>query len=124
MEEWRPNPLADINGVGSRANLSAGYAELEALFGPAPHGEYKVSTSWVFSDPAGRVATIYDWKTTNLYDADGPSVEEFRRLPSYDWNVGALSQAAADAFLAWVTKRLSRYRAMKQTTPAALWRGE
>jgi len=36
----------------------------------------------------GNIATIYDWKETELYGEGGISVKEFRKLPSYSWHIG------------------------------------
>lgn len=71
--------------------INASYAELVRAFGE-PNGasdDYKVSTSWSIEDAlTGNVFELYDYKETNMYSNDLPSVEEFRQLPSYDWRIG------------------------------------
>lgn len=56
------------------------YADLVLAFGePSEGDEYKVSGEWMFFDEdSGAYFAIYDWKCTNLYDADLPSIEQFR----------------------------------------------
>lgn len=64
------------------------YRNLVSLFGkPSDGGCYKVSTEWNVTYK-GKTYSIYDYKETNLYDEELPSVEEFRRLPYYTWHIG------------------------------------
>ena len=71
--------------------LDASYSDLFELF-DEPNGEvddYKSSTAWELKDNKGRFVRISDYKSTILYDNDPelPTVEEFRKLPSYGWHV-------------------------------------
>jgi hypothetical protein len=52
--------------------------DLILAFGqPGSSDEYKVSGEYTFHDEESDVVfTMYDWKSTNLYDSDYPSPEE------------------------------------------------
>jgi hypothetical protein len=99
-------------GTSLKGYIPASYAALVTLFGePTPHIDgYKVSTEWVLESEAGAVITLYDYKETNLYCADYPTVEEFRKAPSYDWHIGATSEKAAGPFLIWIREELNRMK--------------
>ena len=90
MAKFQVNPKADTNGTSLQGYFNCSYKVLEAIFGePVKSDEYKVSTEWVFEDvETGDVYTLYDWKETNLYSPNYPSVDEFRSLKSYEWHIG------------------------------------
>jgi hypothetical protein len=44
----------------------------------------------------GETVTLYDYKETDLYSSDNPSVQEFRNLPKYAWHIGGQSQEQAE----------------------------
>jgi hypothetical protein len=53
-------------------------AMLVKMFGPGEESDgYKVSGEYVFTGPEGTVYTVYDYKSTSLYDDDYPTPEEF-----------------------------------------------
>ncbi len=93
--------------------ITASYAELERLLGPpnAASDGYKVSTEWTLSFN-GAIYTLYDYKETNFYDDDLPSVDEFRALPNYDWHVGSPmtdgQSTRADEFIVALRTMLTR----------------
>lgn len=65
------------------------YAKLVEVFGsPSESDGYKVSTEWGLTTDDGVSFSLYDYKETNLYDEDLPSVEEFRSLSSFGWHIG------------------------------------
>lgn len=77
-------------GTSFQGYLGASYAQLVGVLGESTHGasgDGKVSTEWALTFE-GEPFTVYDYKETNLYDADCPSVEEFRRMESYAWHIG------------------------------------
>jgi hypothetical protein len=77
--------------------LDTSFENLIRHFG-LPNGigdDYKVSTKWILHDYKGRIITIYDYKETNLYSDENPSVEEFRRRKSYQWHIGGTTPEAA-----------------------------
>jgi hypothetical protein len=83
------------------------YSTLVALFGePLEGDENKVSGEWIVRDADGNLLTIYDWKETDLWDSDLPSVEEFRKVADgrygHDWNVGGKNREAANKLIAFI----------------------
>ena len=84
----------DAMGTSLQSYVNTSYAHLIELFGepdPLNTDEYKVSTQWIIEDENGRVYTIYDYKMTKMYDHDGYTVKQFRKLPSYEWHIGGIS---------------------------------
>jgi len=72
--------------------VDTSYKRLVELFGkPIDYTKdgYKVAFKWVVEDDKGRVATIYDWKVTTLYDGEGLDPEELKKLESYEWHIGS-----------------------------------
>lgn len=105
--EFKVNNSADSCGAGIAGYVDASYADLVRAFGePAESDGYKVSTEWTFEAPDGRVVTLRDYKETNLFDSDLPSVDEFRALPSYRWRVGSDGILVA-AFAEWLRGQLA-----------------
>jgi len=79
MSKFRLNNDAEICWTSKQDSVCLIYKDIEAVFGmPVEADDYKVSGQWIFTDDKGNVFTLYDWKETNLYDDDLPSVEEFR----------------------------------------------
>lgn len=87
---FRPTDPKKDYGTSLSGEIETSYKTLVKLFGkPNSQGdEYKVSSEWVLEDDLGNIATIYDYKATNLYDEGAPSVAQFRKLPSYSWHIG------------------------------------
>lgn len=64
----------------------------------------KVSTEWELQHHlTADVVTIYDYKQTNLYDSDYPSIEDFR-ASKYEWHIGARDQKVADELIAYINE--------------------
>lgn len=91
---------ADINGTSLKGHLRARYSHVVAAFGEpiAEADGYKVSTEWDICFEDGTVATIYDWKSTNLYNQNLPSPEALRldadSVVGYEWHIGGSDQRA------------------------------
>ena len=70
----------NMNGTSYHGhNVRATYSQLVKLLGtPEESDGYKVSGEWCLEGPNGETVTVYDWKSTSLYDGDGPSVADFR----------------------------------------------
>jgi hypothetical protein len=66
------------------------YSQIAMLLGPSHDSdEYKVSCEWVIEFEDHKIATIYDWKETSLYDSDLPDPEDIREdrhVP--EWHIG------------------------------------
>lgn len=94
MKQFKVDFDADINGTSLKGHVTANYNKLVKLFGePMESDGYKVSGEWVFTDDDGNVFTLYDWKSTELYDDELPSVKQFRRQTEATFNVGGRSYA-------------------------------
>jgi len=107
MENFKQYGPTKNHPGGSRIGyITLSYAELVQLFGePGFDDGYKVSSEWAIVGP--RVyCTIYDYKETNLYDDDLPSVDEFRALPSYEWHIGG--SCDIPRFARWISEQLGR----------------
>ena len=81
------------------------YSDLVSLFGePEESDGCLVSGEWVLQDGHGEVVTIYDYKSTELYDEILPSVEEFRSYERQRFHIGSSKKEAAARFLDALTK--------------------
>lgn len=98
------------SGSSLKGHLLARYSDLVALLGePEECDGYKVSGTWVFRTRDGECVTLYDWKSTNLYDPDYPSVEEFRASEAFqEFNVGGHTSVAASDFIQALADELER----------------
>lgn len=90
----------DAIGTHLQGYVTAVYSDLEEILGqPEECDGYKVSGEWTLTDSDGNVVTLYDWKSTELYDPDYPSVSQFRRDPNpQEFNIGGCDFAAAENF--------------------------
>lgn len=106
MSAFRVNNDAIRVGCHLVGEMAASYADLVAAFGPPTDGDgYKVSSEWTFTSESGQTFTLYDYKATNLYHLELPSVEDFREEPSYDWHIGG--NVDPTAFIAWVREQIA-----------------
>jgi hypothetical protein len=100
---YKVTPDADATGTHRMGYIRATYAELERLLGKPEEGDgYKVSGEWTITsgDCPGSVITLYDWKSTALYDESLPSVAEFRASPkARTFNVGGNNPADVLRFI-------------------------
>lgn len=106
---WTPLPEKEtykLAGSSYQMTCKATFSSLCKLLGPPTGGDgEKVSTEWTMQNPAGDVVSVYDYKDTNIYDPDLPSVEDFRKETengNYEWHIGAHSKEVARDFLAWL----------------------
>lgn len=82
---------------------------VEAFGEPTTCDEYKVSGEYLFEDCDGNVFTIYDWKSTSLYDDNLMSPSQFWSQDcNREVNIGG--RVNASAFLTWLSGRLSAYQ--------------
>lgn len=103
------------SGTSLKGYLLARYCDLVAILG-APEGcdGYKVSGEWCFRTPEGECVTLYDWKSTNLYDPDYPSVAEFRASEEFqEFNVGGNTSVAASDFIQALADELARRESLR-----------
>ena len=108
LEEYGPA------GTGYHSvDIKATYAEVFAAFGePLPGDDYKVSGEWAFIDDNGGSYTIYDWKSTNLYEPENPTIPAFRASTTiHNFYIGAFNQRSAEVFAQWVFLKLEAVKA-------------
>lgn len=102
---FKPTRQSSI-GTSLCGYVKTSYSKLVELFGePNSDGDgYKVSTEWVLKCHKG-IVTIYDYKSTALYDDETLSVEAFRELPEYNWHIGGNSQELANELRLFIESR-------------------
>lgn len=90
-----------------QAEIQACYRDLVELFGePLDGGCEKVSGEWLFEGPNGELISVYDFKSTNLYDGDYPSVEEFREQDWAEFSIGGFKEDDTIKFNEWLKPQL------------------
>lgn len=113
------NDWNHADGTSLKGYVSLRYKDIVEVFGEPTQGdEFKVSGEWIFfNDETGECFTMYDWKSTNLYDDRNPSVDKFRSSDSpFEFNVGGKTDASS--FISWVKRRIQDYysdKAIEQT---------
>lgn len=103
------NNFSIINGTSKLGSISLRYKDIVMAFGdPISFDDYKVSGEWVFQDDeTGAVFTLYDWKSTYLYDPGLPSVEEFRALEyPVTFNIGGNGKMSVEEFKSLLVKQI------------------
>ena len=97
----------DFNGTHKVGSIKACYQDLVNLFGePHEADGYKISGEWEFVGDNGEPVTVYDWKSTNLYEGCDLSVEDFRSLESAEFSVGGHCEQDAVKFNEWLKPQL------------------
>ena len=100
-----------VNDSGSGCLLGyfeCSYKYLVRLLGkPNAVGDgYKISTQWNLRDEVtGNVFRIYDYKETNLYDRDLPSVRKFRSKEQHQWHIGGTNAECLAALKNFLNKK-------------------
>lgn len=108
---FKLNNNADVNGTSLIGHVILNYQSIVKHFGPPIESdEYKVSGEWVFEDDKGNVFTLYDWKSTDLYDTGLPTVSQFRLQDSAEFNIGGHYNNKKDAelFIRWIQFVISK----------------
>jgi hypothetical protein len=98
---FRVADMGVADGTSRMGEIELVYSDIVLAFGePEESDGYKVSGEWTFiNDETGEVFTLYDWKSTSLYDSDGPSVEAFRACPSpQQFNIGGNHKGSVEEF--------------------------
>jgi hypothetical protein len=108
FETFTVNSEADPSGTFLQGHLVTSYQQIVEILGePIEGGDYKISGEWILTSEEGRVVTLYDWKSTHLYDQDLPSVEEFRQLDQHEFHIGAADRATAASFQSWFMAQIT-----------------
>lgn len=90
-----------IQSTSRMGEIDLVYADIEKALGkPFESDEYKVSGEWVFyNEETGEAYTLYDWKSTDLYDSGYPTVEQFRANPDpQQFNIGGNHKGDVEEF--------------------------
>lgn len=108
---FRLDPTVDITGTSWASDIAIAPADVRRVFGPVRRvtDSYKVSACYSFTD-GDRVFTLYDWKSTSLYQDDLPAPLLFWN--SHDkttFSIGSDHEEVAD-FRAWVLQQTFEYR--------------
>lgn len=117
MGTFKLAPNARLGGTYFRDRIMVSPKRLVEVFGPPLGGDgYKVSGTYAFTDEAGHVFTVYDWKETSLFDdglregeeSSAPTPEEFWG----NWNpevlhIGGRDAGDVEAFKQWLTEQLA-----------------
>jgi hypothetical protein len=89
VRKFKLDPKADTRETCGQGCIDIAYADLERAFGvPTESDGCKISGEWVFTDQVDNVYTLFDWKVTNLYNSEYPSVEEFRNQTIAEFQTG------------------------------------
>lgn len=104
---FKLNMNADACDTSLCGHVTTSYAKLAKLFGEAQMSDgYKVSGEWIFDDGNGGVFTVYDWKSTRLYDDCYPSVADFRKQRNVIFNIGGHMDSNCAYFQYWLLRKL------------------
>ncbi len=94
---FRMNEDANIDGASWLKSVIIPPRDLVDLFGPPLEGDgYKVSGEYILESISGNVASIYEYKSTSLYDPMNPDPKVFwdSDIP-YRFHIGAHSENVA-----------------------------
>lgn len=102
------DPNADLSNTSWVADVKLAPVELVRALGTPHRGADKYKVSGVYSFVDGRrVFTVYDWKSTSLYDEKLPSPLEFWNSESkVCFSIGSNCKNGAD-FKRWLLERVS-----------------
>ena len=104
---FKLNQDGNVNGTCRQSEVMASPSRLVDLFGePEFCDGYKVSGEYIFEGENGEVFTLYDWKSTSLYNPTyGTPPEMFwaGRKP-VQFNVGG--HGYAGDFVQWLKNKL------------------
>lgn len=90
-----------------QAEIQACYRDLVKLFGePLDGGCEKVSGEWLFEGENGELISVYDYKSTDLYDGTYPTVEEFREQDWAEFSIGGFKEEDVIKFNEWLKPQL------------------
>jgi hypothetical protein len=117
MKAFKLDPEADTNGTHGQGEITIPPKRMVDVFGPPGDCDgYKVSGKYVFTDQAGNVFTVYDWKATTLFDGGQEEGEE-SALPTPEefwgnWNpdvlhIGGRETGDLDAFKRWLAEQIA-----------------
>jgi hypothetical protein len=117
-EEFKLDMKANVVGTSPQESIVVYYGDIQRVFGVPEEGDgYKISGEWRFSDDHGNVFTLYDWKVTNLYASDYPTVMEFRTSDELqEFHIGGNDPAPSARFKNWLMTKIEQGKPMFKKT--------
>jgi hypothetical protein len=108
MDDFTFRTDADLTGAHQKCTMVVAPAKLVAEFGESTTGDaYKISMEYAFTNEAGSVVRIHDWKATSLYCSHLPDPSEFRRSTEpYEFFIGSHEIDVAMRFRDWLERIL------------------
>lgn len=98
-----------------QGEVNASYRTLVDCFGEPGEGDgYKSAFEWRLRFDDGTVATIYDWKSTDLYEPGLGAPDSLKHYESFCWHIGGTSKAAVER----VREQLARHASTAARKPA------
>jgi len=100
---------ADPTGTHLQLYVPIVPVELVIAFGkPSGGDQYKTSGEYTFRHiQSDSVITVYDWKSTQLYDGCGWDPDTFwNSNEAYDFHIGANKTLLADKFVQWLIQKI------------------
>lgn len=96
---------ANVSMTSLKGTFTATFPQMIEKFGPGAEGVDKVSKEWVFTDEHNNVFTVYDWKSTRLYDPGYPEPADlWASKDPYEFHVGG--RTCCDSFVNWIAGEL------------------
>jgi len=96
------------SGTSLKTHITVSYPKLIELFGQPDEGcGYKVSGEFTFEASNGELVTLYDWKSTSLYDGLSQSPQQLRERTSVELNIGGNNAITAQIFALWLQGSLA-----------------
>ena len=107
----RVDEFGKANGTCLQGYIQFPPKALVMIFGePDESDGYKVSGEYVFEDDNGNVITLYDWKSTSLYDS-GPSPQDFWNSEQmYNFHIGGHNKDDVKSFQVFLYNEADKYR--------------
>lgn len=104
----RTDDFNAANDSSLQAYVKVSPTTLIGRFGePDESDGYKVSMEWLFEGEDGNVVTLYDWKSTHLYDPCLPPADILRVSPLiHEFHVGSHNYETASNFVEWLLKEV------------------
>ena len=87
----------EMGCTGLEGYIKVPFSKVVEVLGEPQHTDgYKVAFEWNITFEDGTVATIYDYKESNLYDDDLPTPSELIEQEFSDWHIGGTSKKAVE----------------------------
>ena len=103
---FRINEDANIDGTHYQTSVVIPPRDLVDLLGPYLEGDGKISGQYILETKSGSVVSIYEYKSTSLYDPMNPDPKVFWDSDKpYRFHIGAHSENVASLCKEFVERR-------------------